>query len=58
MSPRTPTADTPRPTPADGPPSLVVRDAAAWRAWLDEHESTSDGVWLTLAKKARTSRRR
>jgi uncharacterized protein YdeI (YjbR/CyaY-like superfamily) len=30
---------------------LVVADAAAWRAWLDEHEGTSDGVWLTLARK-------
>lgn len=30
---------------------LTVPDAAAWRDWLDEHESTSDGVWVTLAKK-------
>jgi uncharacterized protein YdeI (YjbR/CyaY-like superfamily) len=32
---------------------LVVRDAAAWRAWLDEHEheDDGDGVWLVLAKK-------
>ena len=30
---------------------LVVPDAAAWRAWLDEHEDSSDGVWLALAKK-------
>jgi len=29
----------------------VVKDAAAWRAWLDEHEDASDGVWLVLAKK-------
>ncbi|MCC3276248.1 YdeI/OmpD-associated family protein [Arthrobacter sp. zg-Y20] len=34
-----------------GPPELLVADAAAWRAWLDEHESTSNGVWLILAKK-------
>jgi len=33
------------------PEQLTVPDAAAWRAWLDENESTSDGVWLTLAKK-------
>ena len=33
------------------PPELLVADAAAWRAWLDEHESTSNGVWLILAKK-------
>lgn len=31
--------------------ALVVADAAAWRAWLDEHEDTSDGVHLALAKK-------
>ncbi len=35
-------------------PELCVADAAAWRAWLDLHESTSDGVWLTLAKKGVT----
>jgi uncharacterized protein YdeI (YjbR/CyaY-like superfamily) len=31
--------------------ALVLPDAAAWRAWLDEHEDTSEGVWLALAKK-------
>lgn len=30
---------------------FVVADAAAWRAWLDAHEDTSNGVWLALAKK-------
>jgi uncharacterized protein YdeI (YjbR/CyaY-like superfamily) len=30
---------------------LTVVDAAAWREWLDENESSSDGVWVTLAKK-------
>nr|WP_267420249.1 MULTISPECIES: YdeI/OmpD-associated family protein [unclassified Curtobacterium] len=30
---------------------FVVADAAAWRAWLDQHEDDSDGVWLALAKK-------
>ncbi|WP_220036618.1 YdeI family protein [Curtobacterium sp. MCBD17_008] len=34
---------------------FVVADAAAWRAWLDGHEDTSDGVWLVLAKKGTTS---
>ncbi|KQY98717.1 hypothetical protein B5M43_007430 [Microbacterium sp. MEC084] len=34
---------------------LVVADAAAWRAWLDRHEDTTDGVWLILAKKGTTS---
>lgn len=35
--------------------TLVVADVAAWRAWLDEHEDESDGVWLTLAKKGTTT---
>jgi uncharacterized protein YdeI (YjbR/CyaY-like superfamily) len=35
----------------DLPEILVVTDAAAWRAWLDEHEDSSDGTWLLLAKK-------
>ena len=30
---------------------LTVPDVAAWRAWLNEYEYTSDGVWVTLAKK-------
>ncbi|MDL9981543.1 YdeI/OmpD-associated family protein [Microbacterium sp. ASV49] len=34
---------------------FVVADVAAWRAWLDENEDTSDGVWLVLAKKGTTS---
>lgn len=33
------------------PPELVVADTAAWRAWLEENDATSDGVWLVLAKK-------
>lgn len=40
-------------TDGDGP--LVLADAGAWRAWLDGHEDTSDGVWLTLAKKGVTT---
>lgn len=40
---------------ADGPRDLTVVDARAWRAWLDEHEGRSDGVWLILAKKGTTS---
>ncbi|TNM62441.1 hypothetical protein FHN55_16355 [Streptomyces sp. NP160] len=31
-------------------PDLVVTDAAAWGAWLDEHATTSAGVRLALAK--------
>jgi uncharacterized protein YdeI (YjbR/CyaY-like superfamily) len=34
-----------------GPEPFVLPDLAAWRAWLDEHEDTSDGVWLLLAKR-------
>ena len=33
---------------------LVVADAAAWRAWLEAEDRTSDGVWLVLAKKGTT----
>lgn len=36
------------------PEPLIVPDAAAWRAWLDAHEDTSDGVRLVLAKKGTT----
>ncbi|SDO31207.1 Uncharacterized conserved protein YdeI, YjbR/CyaY-like superfamily, DUF1801 family [Microbacterium sp. ru370.1] len=36
-------------------PELTVADVTAWRAWLDAHESESDGVWLVLAKKGTTS---
>ena len=32
-------------------PELIVRDAAAWRAWLAEHHGDPTGVWLVLAKK-------
>jgi uncharacterized protein YdeI (YjbR/CyaY-like superfamily) len=32
-------------------PTLTLRDAAAWRAWLAEHHEDSAGVWLVLAKK-------
>ena len=27
-------------------PLLTVKDAAAWRAWLDEHHTRPNGVWL------------
>lgn len=40
---------------AEEPEVLVVADAAAWRAWLDEHEPEPDGVWLLLAKKGTTT---
>lgn len=35
-------------------PELTVADAAAWRAWLDEHHDGHGGVWLVLAKKGTT----
>lgn len=44
-------ADDPQRT---APEPLVFADQAAWRAWLDENEQTSDGVWLVLAKKGVT----
>ncbi|KQR88283.1 YdeI/OmpD-associated family protein [Microbacterium sp. Leaf179] len=37
------------------PLELTVADVDAWRAWLDENESTNDGVWLVLAKKGTTA---
>jgi uncharacterized protein YdeI (YjbR/CyaY-like superfamily) len=36
---------------ADELPELIVRDAAAWRAWLAKHHADPTGVWLVLAKK-------
>jgi uncharacterized protein YdeI (YjbR/CyaY-like superfamily) len=33
---------------------LVLRDANAWRRWLDQHHAQTDGVWLVLAKKGTT----
>ncbi|HEX5436784.1 MAG TPA: YdeI/OmpD-associated family protein [Gemmatimonadaceae bacterium] len=33
-------------------PVLLFTDQAAWRAWLDTHHATTQGVWLQLAKKA------
>lgn len=37
--------------PGEQPEVVVVPDAAAWRAWLEENEDRNDGVWLLLAKK-------
>lgn len=42
-------------TDSTEPEVLVVADTAAWRAWLDENEDSSDGEWLLLAKKGTTS---
>jgi uncharacterized protein YdeI (YjbR/CyaY-like superfamily) len=35
-------------------PELLLPDAAAWRAWLQEHHDSSPGVWLVLHKKGGT----
>src|SRR6187431_2871965 len=35
-------------------PTLIVSDAAAFRAWLDANQDRSEGVWLVLAKKGIT----
>jgi uncharacterized protein YdeI (YjbR/CyaY-like superfamily) len=43
------------PSGSDETEPLVVADAATWRAWLDAHEDSSDGVWLVLAKKGVTT---
>lgn len=32
-------------------PELLVRDAASWRAWLQDHHATAPGVWLVLHKR-------
>ncbi|WP_285242211.1 YdeI/OmpD-associated family protein [Pseudarthrobacter sp. fls2-241-R2A-127] len=39
---------------ADDLEELLVPDAAAWRAWLEENHGTSPGVWLVLHKKGGT----
>jgi len=40
---------------ADTDPELLLADTAEWRAWLDENEATSTGVWLILAKKGKNA---
>jgi uncharacterized protein YdeI (YjbR/CyaY-like superfamily) len=35
-------------------PELTVRDATAWRAWLEAHHEQPDGVWVVLANKGVT----
>lgn len=50
-------SEAPRSVPAmaDTDPEVLFPDAAAWRAWLDENEATSDGAWLILARKGKES---
>lgn len=38
----------------DALPELLVPDAPAWRAWLEEHHASSPGVWLVLTRKGGT----
>ena len=33
-------------------PTRSFESQNSWRAWLDEHHSVSDGVWIKIAKKA------
>ena len=33
-------------------PTLSFKSQEAWATWLDEHHSSSDGVWIKIAKKA------
>jgi uncharacterized protein YdeI (YjbR/CyaY-like superfamily) len=35
-------------------PELLLPDAAAWRAWLEENHAASDGVRLILSRKGGT----
>lgn len=35
-------------------PELILRDAVAWRRWLDRNHADSSGVFLVLAKKGTT----
>lgn len=36
---------------AAGEAPLILADVQRWREWLTDHDDTSDGVWLLLAKK-------
>lgn len=45
----------PRQTLPDALPELLLPDAAAWRAWLEEHHASSPGVWLVLTRKGGTT---
>jgi uncharacterized protein YdeI (YjbR/CyaY-like superfamily) len=32
-------------------PVIPFASSDAWEAWLEEHHTTSDGLWLKIAKK-------
>ena len=36
----------------DGKPVLTFASQADWEAWLDDHHTSSDGIWIKYAKKA------
>lgn len=40
---------------ADDKPELMVADADAWRAWLDEHHEDQRGVWLVVVKAGKSA---
>lgn len=40
---------------ADDKPELMVSDAAAWRAWLDDHYEDGRGVWLVVVKAGKSA---
>ncbi len=50
MADDVPSAAPPAPLP-DDLPELLLPDAPAWRAWLEENHASSPGVWLVLHKK-------
>ena len=49
-----PMADDPRATLPDDLPELLLPDAAAWRSWLEEHHTQTQGIWVVLTKKGGT----
>ncbi len=38
----------------DEPAEVTVLDRTAWRAWLDQHHTEPETIWLTLAKSGTT----
>ncbi len=37
-------------------PTIPFASRDAWEAWLEEHHTTSDGLWLKIAKKGQVWR--
>lgn len=40
---------------AQNPTELLLPDADAWRAWLDDNHATADGAWVVTARKGTTT---